>query len=153
MKALLLTVTAYVLMASRAAAGDAPTESDGLAGKLHIVTTTIRSYRLLMMTRDDEGYVWAGAIHRVFHRYDPRTGAVRTIRLPYDATACACLAVGDKVYILGQTYPRLIIYDRKTEKFAKAEYPSKRPDVWYGAVAPDRRHLYLFDQGSTGVIK
>ena len=153
MKAALLSVAACMLMASRAAGGDGPAESDGLAGKLHIVPTTVRSYRLLMMTRDDEGYIWAGAIHRVFHRYDPRTGAVRTIRLPYDATACACLAVGDKVYILGQTYPRLIIYNRKTEEFREAEYPSKRPDVWYGAVAPDRRHVYLFDRGSTGVIK
>jgi hypothetical protein len=155
MKTLPLSIVVCILMACPAVGADrtGDTAPGGLAGKLHVVPTPIRSYRLLMMTMDDDGWVWTGAIHRVFHRYDPRTGVVRTIRLPYDATACACLCLGEKVYILGQTYPRLIVYNRKTETFREAGYPSPRPDVWYGSVAPDRRHLYLYDRGSVGVIK
>ncbi|HEU5118419.1 MAG TPA: hypothetical protein VFT74_17535, partial [Isosphaeraceae bacterium] len=98
-------------------------------------------------------FLWAGSIHRVVHRYNPRTGETQSIKIPYDSSASACLCVGDKVYILGQSYPRLIIHDRKAGTFREAEYPSPKPDVWYGNVAPDGRHLYLFDRGSVGVIK
>jgi hypothetical protein len=43
--------------------------------------------------------------------------------------------------------------NRKTEIIREAGYPSPRPDLWYGSAAPDRRHLYLFDRGSVGVIR
>src|SRR6266852_6767385 len=120
---------------------------------LHLVPTPIKSYRLLAMSMDDDGFIWAGSIHRVLHRYDPRTGQVKTLPFPFNATASSCICVMKNVYVLGQAYPRLIIYDRSQGKFRKTAYPSARPDVWYGTEAVDGRHIYLFDRGGTGLIK
>jgi hypothetical protein len=120
---------------------------------LHVVPTPIKSYRLLAMSMDDDGFIWAGAIHHAIHRYDPRTGQVETVELPYKAVACSCLCAGPKVYVLGQTYPRLIIYDRSTKKFDEKPYPSPKPDVWYGTELIGGRYLYLFDRGGASVIK
>ncbi len=149
----LIPFAAFTLVAASAAGQERSRPTAGLAGRLHIVPTPIRSYRLLSMSRDEDGFLWAGSIHRAVHRYDPRTGEVETIKLPYDATASACLCVGGKVYILGQSYPRLIILDRSTGSFQEVAYPSPHPDVWYGVEAGDDRHLYLFDRGSVGVIR
>ena len=133
----------------------APAATAGEKLQFHVVPTPLRSYRLLAMSMDADGQIWAGSIHRRLHRYDPRTGAVETIPVPYEATVCSCLCVGEKVYILGQAYPRLIIYDRSNGpgKFRELAYPSERPDVWYGTGPVGGRHLYLFDRGSAGVIK
>src|SRR5262249_10505776 len=60
---------------------------------------------------------------------------------------------GQKVYVLGQTYPRLVAHDRATKVFKELAYPSAKPDVWYGTEAIDGRFLYLFDRGSAGVVK
>jgi hypothetical protein len=120
---------------------------------LSVVPLPIKSYRLLSMTMDDDGFIWCGSIHRVIHRYDPRTGEVETVGLPYDSSASSCLCVGKKVYILGQSYPNLIVYDRAKRTFSEFPYPSPKPDVWYG-VGPIRGSLlYLFDRGSAGVIR
>src|SRR5687768_4725929 len=120
---------------------------------LHSVPVALKSYRLLAMSMDDEGYIWCGSIHRAVHRYDPRTGTIETIALPYDANVSACICVGRKVYMLGQNYPHLMIYDRASKSFAKADYPSSKADVWYGTESVDGRYLYLFDRGSSGVIR
>src|SRR4051812_32437167 len=120
---------------------------------LYVVPTPLKSYRLLAMSMDEEGYIWAGSVHKAIHRYDPKTGQVETVPLPCQATASACLCAGKKVYVLGQTYPKLIVYDRTTTKFSEIAYPSPKPDVWYGTEAIDGRHLYLFDRGSAGVVK
>jgi hypothetical protein len=105
------------------------------------------------MSMDDEGWIWAGSIHRLVHRYSPRTGAIETIELPYDANTSACLCAGEKVYMLGQAHPRLIVYDRRRRHFTDHPYPSREPDVWYGTEAVDGRHLYLFDRKSAGLIR
>jgi hypothetical protein len=81
---------------------------------LHVVPVPVKSYRLLAMTMDADGFIWAGSIHRVVHLYDLRTATVETIKLPYDASVRNSIRVGDTVYILGQSCNRLIIYDRKT---------------------------------------
>ena len=120
---------------------------------LHVVPTPIKSYRLLSMSMDDDGFIWAGAIHKVVHRYDPRTGRVEDFPIPFPATASACICVGKKVYILGQAYPKLIIYDRAAKKFTEIAYPSSKPNVWYGSEAIDGRHIFLFDRDGAGVIK
>jgi hypothetical protein len=147
-RTLLATLLIVPALLGPEAAGQRPGEL-----KLHVVHTPVKSYRLLAMSRDDDGYIWAGSIHQAVHRYDPRSGSVETVRLPARATASACLCVGKKVYILGQSYPRLIIYDRTAKTFQEKPYPSPRPDVWYGTAAQGGRHLYLFDRGSSGVIK
>jgi hypothetical protein len=120
---------------------------------LHAVPTPLKSYRLLAMDRDADGFVWAGSVHHAIHRYDPRTGEVKTVPLPAKATASACLCAGDKVYVLGQAYPKLIVYDRTAGTFAEKAYPSERPDVWYGTGPVGGRFLYLFDRGGAGVIR
>ena len=120
---------------------------------LHVVPTPIKSYRLLSMSMDDDGFIWAGAIHKVVHRYDPRTGRVEDFPIPFLATASACICVGKKVYILGQAYPKLIIYDRAAQKFTEIAYPSSKPNVWYGSEAIDGRHIFLFDRDGAGVVK
>ncbi len=150
---LLISLATCMLSASSSVGQEGERPPKGLAGRLHVVPTPIRSYRLLSMSQDEDGFLWAGSIHRAVHRYDPRTGEVETIPLPYDATASACLCAGGKVYILGQSYPRLIIHDRETGTFREVAYPSPAPDVWYGVEAPDGHNLYLFDRGSVGVIK
>lgn len=113
----------------------------------------MKSYRLLAMDRDEDGYVWAGSVHHSIHRYDPRTGEIKTVALPAKATASACICAGGKVYVLGQAHPKLIVYDRKAGTFAEKAYPSEKPDVWYGTGPVGGRHLYLFDRGGAGVIK
>jgi hypothetical protein len=118
----------------------------------HTVPLPVSSYRLLSMSMDDQGFIWTGSIHRVIHRYDPRNGRVTTIPLPFDASAASCIAVGPKVYILGQAYSRLIILDRPTGKFREVAYPSRKPDVWYGTGDIDG-FLYLFDRSDVGVIR
>ena len=128
-------------------------ESKDEALNLTLVPTPIKSYRLLAMSMDDDGFIWTGSVHQIIHRYDPRTGKVDNVELPYKATASTCICVGNKVYILGQAYPKLIIHDRATKRFSEVAYPSAKPDVWYGTDAIDGRHIYLFDRGSTGVIK
>jgi len=70
---------------------------------LHVVPVPIKSYRLLAMSMDADGFIWCGSIHRVVHRYDPRTAAIETIKMPYDSSASNCICVGGKVYILGQS--------------------------------------------------
>src|SRR5438132_4724371 len=95
----------------------------------HVVPTPIKSYRLLAMSMDNDGFIWAGAIHKVVHRYDPRTGKVEDFPVPFEATASACICVGKKVYILGQSYPKLIIYDRTKKEFSEVAYPSAKPNV------------------------
>lgn len=120
---------------------------------LRIVPTPIKSYRLLSMSMDDDGFIWAGSIHKAVHRYDPRTGKVEDVPIPSQATASSCICVGKKVYILGQTHPKLTIYDRAAKKFSEVEYPSTKPNVWYGTEAIDGRHFFLFDRGGAGVIK
>jgi hypothetical protein len=137
--------------AGGAHAQDKVAEADGI--RLHVVPTPVKSYRLLSMSMDDDGFIWAGAIHRVLHRYDPRTGEVETIPLPFDAVVCSCICFGDKVYVLGQSYPRLIIYNRKSKQFTEAAYPSAKPDVWYGTPPIDGRYLFLFDRATVGVIR
>ncbi|HEX6986172.1 MAG TPA: hypothetical protein VF170_12400, partial [Planctomycetaceae bacterium] len=79
---------AFGLAAARLAAADPPHDEPPL--RLHAVPLSVSSYRLLSMTRDEDGSLWAGSIHRSIHRYEPATGAVATIPLPYDAVACSC---------------------------------------------------------------
>src|SRR5437763_549886 len=104
----LALLAAALLFPARAAAA-------GL--ELHVVPVPIKSYRLLAMSLDNDGFIWTGSIHRVIHRYDPRTGAVETVPLPYDSSASQCTCVGSKVYVLGQSYSRLIVYDRIAKTF------------------------------------
>jgi streptogramin lyase len=125
---------------------------------LHVVHLPIQSYRLLAMAMDEDGDIWFGSIHHVIHRYTPSTGAVETIPLPqttanYKLWASQCLAANRKIYILGQAYPKLVIYDRQTKSFSEESYPSPKPDVWFGVAHPDGRHLYFFDRGGVGIIK
>jgi hypothetical protein len=122
--------------------------------KLHVVQTPIKSYRLLAMSMDEDGFIWCGSIHRVVHRYDPRSGKVETIALPYDSSASSCICAGKKVYILGQSYPKLIVYDRASKEFSEFPYSSSpKPDVWYGVGPIQGRFVYLFDRGSSGIIR
>lgn len=126
--------------------------------KLHVVHLPINSYRLLAMEMDESGDIWFGSIHHVIHRYTPATGTVETIQLPqmtegYHLWASQCLPASGKVYILGQAYPKLMIYDRRTKKFNETNYPSPKPDVWFGLKHPDGRHLFFFDRGGVGLIK
>jgi hypothetical protein len=120
---------------------------------LRAVPLSAQSPRLLGMSMDDDGTIWIGSTHRRLYRYDPPTGGIEEITLPYDSSISQTICVGSKVYLLGQSYPRLIIYNRITKKFSEAAYPATRPDVWYGTKAIDGRHFYLFDRGSAGVIK
>ena len=120
--------------------------------QLHVVPLPVQSYRLLAMSMDDEGFIWTGSIHRFVHRYDPRTAAVETIKLPYDSSTSACICVGSKVYMLGQSYPNLIIYDRMTKQFRETPYPGTKSDVWYGTEPLDG-NIYLFDRGGAGLIR
>jgi hypothetical protein len=105
------------------------------------------------MSRDQDGFIWAGSIHQAIHRYDPTTGDVQSIPLPSQSTASACICAGEKVYVLGQSYPRLVIYNRTTRTFIEKEYLFSKLDVWYGTEPVGNRFLYLFDRGSAGVIK
>ena len=59
--------------------------------ELSVVPVPVRSYRLLSMTMDDDGYIWAGSTHQVIHRYDPRTADVKNIPLPYPSAAASCV--------------------------------------------------------------
>lgn len=121
--------------------------------KLHVVPVPVKSYRLLAMSQDEDGFIWAGSVHQAIHRYDPRTGDVQSVSLPAKAAASACICAGEKVYVLGQTHPRLIIYDRRDQSFVEKAYPSAKPDVWYGTEPIKGRFLYLFDRGQDGVIR
>ena len=121
--------------------------------ELTVVPVPVKSYRLLSMTLDDDGYIWAGSTHQVIHRYDPRTGDIKNVPLPYQATAASCVCVGAKVYVLGQQYTKLIIYHRETGKFQQVDYPSPKPNVWYATPLVDGRHMYFFDRGRVGLIK
>src|SRR5438270_2673600 len=114
--------TAFILFAAfgLAHAGDQPQRKLDL----HVVPTPIKSYRLLAMSMDDDGFIWAGSIHKLVHRYDPCTSKAEDIPLPFQATASACICVGKKVYILGQSYPKLIVYDREKKEFREFAYPS-----------------------------
>jgi hypothetical protein len=133
----------------------APSVAEEPAPKLslHAVATPIKANRLLAMSMDEDGCIWTGSFDRAVHRYDPHTGKTETIALPEQGTASACLCAGKKVYILGQTYPKLTIYDPASKKFTAAAYPSAKPNVWYGIVAGAGKHLYLFDRGASGIIK
>jgi len=120
---------------------------------LRPVPLSVKSPRLLGMSMDDDGDIWLGSTHRIIYRYTPRTGAVEGVKLPFDSSTSQTICVGKKVYLLGQSYPKLMIYDRAAKKFSEAAFPTAKPDVWYGTEAVDGRHLYLFDRGTTGVIK
>ncbi|MGI8601789.1 MAG: hypothetical protein ACR2OZ_02185 [Verrucomicrobiales bacterium] len=122
------------------------------AADWHVVHLPIKSYRLLAMSVDQDGFIWCGSIHRLVHRYDPRSGEIENIALPYDANVSACVCVGKKVYMLGQSYPRLIIFDQAARKFSEVKYPSETVDAWYGTEAVDGRHFYVFDRAA-GLVK
>jgi hypothetical protein len=122
--------------------------------ELHTVPLQgVTSYRLLGMSMDSDGYIWLGSIHRVIHRYDPRSGTLDSIKMPFDSSTSSCIAVGRKVYLLGQSYPKLMVYHRDEKRFTEHAYPSAKPNVWYAAESGDARHLYLFDRDTVGVIK
>lgn len=120
---------------------------------LHVVPTAVQSYRLLAMDRDKYGFIWAGSVHHAVRRYDPRMGEVKTVALPAKATASACICVGQKVYVLGQSHPKLIVYDRNAGTFTEKAYPSEKPDVWCGTAQVSGCNLYLFDRGGAGVLR
>ncbi len=122
------------------------------AASLQAVPVPVKSYRLLSMDRDEDCFVWAGSIHRSIHRYDPKHGTVDTFVLPYDAVACSCICVRQKIYVLGQDYPKLIVFDRGSKTFAEHGYPTANPDVWYGINLSDGRYLILFDRNG-GVVR
>ena len=50
--------------------------------QLHSVPVPVNSYRLLAMSMDEDGFIWAGSVHKVVHRYDPRTGKVENLDVP-----------------------------------------------------------------------
>jgi hypothetical protein len=130
--------------------------SPGMAAEppvFHTVSLPVQSPRLLGMSMDEDGFIWVGSTHRTVYCYDPRTGFMEEIRLPYDSSTSQTICVGRKVYLLGQTYPKLMIYDRRAREFREVAFPTTQPDVWYGTEAVDGKHLYLFDRGSAGVIK
>lgn len=146
-----IVLIALLSLTEAALGGDGPL-------KMYVVQLPINSYRLLAMEMDEGRDIWFGSIHHVIHRYIPTTGAVETIQLPqttagYPLWASQCLPASGKVYILGQAYPKLIIYDPRTKKFNETNYPSSKSDVWYGVKHPDGRHLYFFDRGGVGLIK
>src|SRR5690606_42161382 len=45
--------------------------------ELTAVPVPLNSYRLLAMTRDEDGFIWTGSIHRTIHRYDPDRKSTR----------------------------------------------------------------------------
>jgi hypothetical protein len=120
---------------------------------LHTVPLPFRAPRLLGMSMDDEGFIWFGSTHRHLYRYNANTGTADEIKLPFDSSTSQTICVSKKVYLLGQSYPKLMIYDRTTRKFSEAAFPTAKPDVWYGTDAIDGKHMYLFDRNSAGVIK
>lgn len=120
---------------------------------LDVVPLPFKSPRLLGMSMDDDGFIWLGSTYRKLYRYDARTGTAQEINLPFDSSTSQTICIGKKVYLLGQSYPKLMIYDRAREKFSEVALPTAKPDVWYGTDAIDGKHLYLFDRGSAGVIK
>src|SRR5829696_2401986 len=105
-----MPIAALALLATLAAPATAPVE-------LHVVPIPAKSPRLLGMSMDADGFIWLGSTHRLVYRYDPRTGATQEIKLPYDSSTSQAICVGDKVYLLGQSYPKLIIHDRKRGTF------------------------------------
>jgi len=121
---------------------------------MHVVPLPVNSTRLLGMSMDDDGFIWVGTFHRDAYRYDPRTGSVEVFHVPFEMkTVSQCLCAGSKVYMLGQTHPRLVIYDRASAKFSEAAYPSAKPNVWYGTDLIDDHTLFFFDRGSAGAIR
>jgi hypothetical protein len=112
----------------------------------------VQSPRLFGMSMDDDGCIWLGSSHRKIYCYNPRAGTAEEIQLPYSSSTSQTLCVGKKVYLLGQSYPKLMIYDRGGKRFREVALPAAKPDVWYGTASCDGRHLYLFDRGA-GVIK
>lgn len=104
----------------------------GQSLKLYPVKLPLQSPRLLGMSMDDDGYLWFGSTHRKIYRYDPRSGQCDEIPLPFDSSTSQTICVGPKVYLLGQTYPKLMIYDRLAKTFTEKAYPTPAPDVWYG---------------------
>ena len=132
----------------------APSSSSAEPLQMHVVPLDgVKSYRLLSMSVDDDGFIWVGSIHNVIHRYDPRTGSIETIPMPFKAATASCIAAGRKVYLLGQKYPKLMVYHRDEKRFTEHAYPSAEPDVWYGTELVGGRYLYLVDRGSAGMIK
>src|ERR1043165_4120315 len=121
--------------------------------QMHIVPISVQSYRLLEMTMDNDGFIWVGSARSVMLRYDPRSGQIEKVPLPFDLTVSSSLCVGKKVYLLGQSYPKLVIYQRDTKRFRETDYPSPNPTVWYGTGPVSGRYLYLFDRSSVGVIR
>ena len=95
--------------------------------ELHVVPIPVKSPRLLGMSMDDDGFIWLGSTHRArlplrpAHRRDRRRSSCRTTRPPARPSAS-----GDKVYLLGQSYPKLIIYDRAAKKFTRSRLPVGR---------------------------
>jgi sugar lactone lactonase YvrE len=80
--------------------------------EFHRVRLPVQSPRLLGMSMDAEGDIWLGSTHRRLYRYRPQTGVIEEIGLPFDSSISQTLCVGRKVYLLGQSYPKLMIYDR-----------------------------------------
>src|SRR5438876_647360 len=64
--------------------------------QMHIVPIPVQSYRLLDMSMDDEGFIWVGSTSSVMLRYDPRSGKMEKLGLPFDMTVCSSLCVGKK---------------------------------------------------------
>ncbi len=120
---------------------------------LHVVPLPFKAPRLLGMSMDGDGFIWFGSTHRKLYRYHARTGDADEIQLPFDSSTSQTICVRNKVYLLGQSYPKLMIYDRAAKKFGEAAYPTAKPDVWYGTDLVNGKHLYLFDRASAGVIQ
>ena len=57
--------------------------------QLHPVPVQVNANRLLGMSMDEDGVIWAGSFDKAVHRYDPRTGKVESIPRPSQNTSSA----------------------------------------------------------------
>ncbi|MBI83294.1 MAG: hypothetical protein CMJ81_08875 [Planctomycetaceae bacterium] len=112
----------------------------------------LQAYRLLDMDMDQEGQIWVGSTRGRFLRYDPQTRLHRLIQIPGGETSSCSVCVGTKVYVLGQKYPRLRVYDRVAGRWQEYAYPTRGVDFWYATPTRDRRQLVMFNYGDRAVV-
>ena len=93
---------------------------------------------------DERGKIWFGSDK--FFCYDPKTGTTEMLDngplagLPYST----CLCQGDKVYILTQKSPDLLVYHQQKKEYTRHAFPDPESNIWFGARVPGDPRLYFY---------
>lgn len=101
---------------------------------------------------DDAGKIWFGSSK--FFCYDPVARTTEQLdNTPLGGKSYStCLCQGDKVYVLTQKSPELVVYHRQKKEYSRHTLPDPESNIWFGVRVPGDARLYLYVRNRNKVV-